>query len=126
MEKTSITTPQVPKALGPYSSGIRIGNLFFTAQSGADKDGTLATDFSKQAEQCLKNIKAVIEEAGGMMDDIVKCTIYLTNIDNFSIVNDVYASFFKNPYPSRICMEVSKFPGGENMNIEIDIIAHIE
>jgi 2-iminobutanoate/2-iminopropanoate deaminase len=124
MKKTEIISTDCPEPIGPYSEGLKSEDLIFTTQIGTVKDGDMISDDSqKQAEQSLKNIKSILEAGGGKMDDIVKCTVYLTNLDDFAAVNEVYKSFFTKPYPGRTCIQVAGLPGGAR--VEIEAIARV-
>lgn len=125
MEKIEIISDDCPEAIGPYSEGIRVGNLLFTVQIGTNKKGEIvAEDTAEQTAQCLKNIGSIMEAAGAELDDIVKCTVYLTDMDDFEKVNRIYKDFFRRPYPARACIQVGRLPGG--VKVEIEVIAYIE
>ncbi|MCD6400196.1 hypothetical protein J7L85_05330, partial [candidate division WOR-3 bacterium] len=107
--KRVIKTKKAPEAIGPYSQGILINKLLFISGqiSIIPETGELIKDdIRRETEQVMNNIKAIVEEAGGNMSDIVKTTIYLTNINNFNEVNEVYAAFFKESPPARATVEV--------------------
>ena len=119
----SISTDKAPAAGGPYSEAIAAGAV--VVASGQipvnPETGDVPDDIVDQARQALTNLKNVLEAAGSGMDKAVRVTIYITDISAFADVNKVYAEFFKEPYPSRSCVEVSKLPKG--VKIEIDAIA---
>lgn len=125
--KKIITTDKAPAALGPYSQGVKTGNLLFiSGQLGIDPStaklvpgGTAA-----EAEQAMKNLMNVLKAAGGESSDLVKTTILLNNMDDFGAVNTVYAGFFDKDYPARACYQVAKLPAGGM--VEIEAIAEIE
>lgn len=126
MNKSEIKTEKAPKAIGPYSQGVRIGrHLFLSGQipieplTGEVISGTIET----QTRQVLKNLQAVLEEAGAVMGDVVKTTVYLTDLSAFSEMNAVYGEFFGAPYPARATVGVSALPKGAG--VEIDAIAVI-
>jgi 2-iminobutanoate/2-iminopropanoate deaminase len=126
MRKT-IHTDWAPKAIGPYSQGVKItGNLLLTSgmipmlpDTGELVDG----DIAEQTAQALDNLRAIVEEAGGTMDDIVKTNVYLADINDFVAMNTIYAQYFSDNPPARVCVEVSNLPKGAL--IEIDAIAKI-
>lgn len=123
--KKKIDTIHAPKALGPYSQGIvnmTSKTLYVSGQTPIDPvtEG-IPESIEEQTERCLLNIKAILEEAGSSMDDVMKITVYLTNMDDFAKMNEIYARFFKEPFPARVTVEVSRLP--KNVNIEIDAIA---
>ena len=86
-------------------------------------DSGTGTDAATQAEQTLKNLRTVLETAGSGLDQVVRCTVYLTSMDDFAAVNEVYARFFTASHPSRSCVEVSRLPVGAL--VEIDAVARI-
>jgi len=125
--KRVIKTKGAPEAIGPYSQGISTKNLLFISGQIPiiPETGALIKDnIRRETEQVMNNIKAIVEEAGGKMGDIVKTTIYLTNINNFNQVNEVYATFFEENPPARATVEVSFLPKG--VGVEIDAIAEID
>jgi 2-iminobutanoate/2-iminopropanoate deaminase len=119
MSKQAVHTNLAPAALGPYSQGIIIGNLVFcSGQTGLDAGGNLAEDLAAQAEQCLQNLSAVLAEAGSNMEKVVKCTVFLTDMNDFAVVNEIYSRFFTAPYPARSCVQVCALPKGGVVEIE--------
>ncbi len=119
--KEIISTENAPKAVGAYSQGVSFSGLIFTSgQLPIDPaSGELNTgDIASQAEQAMKNVKAVIEKAGLTMDDILKVTILLADIADFAAVNQVYESFFTGNYPARSCFAVKDIPKGAGIEIE--------
>lgn len=123
MERKIIVTKNAPEAIGPYSQGVVAGNfLFCSGQIPIDPStgNQIKGSPREQAEQCLKNLKGIIREAGASMDDVVKVTIYLTSMDSFKEVNEIYATFFtKNP-PARATVAVVGLPLG--FNVEMDAV----
>jgi 2-iminobutanoate/2-iminopropanoate deaminase len=119
--KKIISTENAPKAVGAYSQGVSFGGFVFTSgQIPIDPaTGELNTgDIASQAEQCMKNVKAVIEAAGLTMDNVIKVNIMLTDIGDFAVVNQVYESFFTEDYPARCCFAVKDLPKGAGIEIE--------
>lgn len=123
--KTVIQTEKAPPAIGPYSQAVQSGNLLFiSGQLGLDFTGNLiAEDVAAQTRQALENIKLIIEAAGLKMDDIVKTTIYLRDLNDFTIVNNIYSEYFQPPYPARVCVQVAKLP--KDGKVEIEAVAGI-
>jgi 2-iminobutanoate/2-iminopropanoate deaminase len=126
MKKKVIQTEGAPKAIGPYSQAIQAGNfLFLSGQIPLDpKTGELVKgDIRKQTQQVLENIKGILESQGLGVEDVVKVTIFLKDIGNFSQVNEVYATYFLSSPPARSTVEVVKLP--RDADIEIETIALI-
>lgn len=122
MTKQKIQTQLAPPPSGTYSQAIQVGNIiYFAGQIPLDpQTGQLISDdFAKQAEKVFDNLKAVCEASHTRLDDIVKLTIYLTNLAFFPIVNDVMRRYFKEPYPARTTIQVSALP----MNVQIEVEA---
>ncbi len=120
--KEIIMSSKAPKAIGPYAHANRAGNMvFISGQIPVTAEGEVVEGIEAQAKQCLENVKSIIEEAGGSLDNIVKTTIFLTDLGNFAQVNEVYASYFTEKYPARTTVEISKLPLG--VGIEIEAIA---
>ena len=123
MIKKIITTDKAPAAIGPYSQAIKVGNLLFV--SGQIPVNPLNAEIpetiEEQTHQVMKNIEAILTEANLNWNNLVKTSIFLQNLDNFSIVNEIYASYFSDAYPARECVQVSALP--KNVLIEISIIA---
>lgn len=126
MEKESISTNKAPAAIGPYSQAIKTGNMIFTSgQLGINPEtGEFVDDnIQEETRQSLKNLMAIIEEAGGTFEDIVKVTIFIKDMENFSKINEVYEEYFSTHKPARSCVEISRLP--KNGNVEIEAIAII-
>src|SRR5688572_101622 len=127
MQKTAISTPLAPSAIGPYSQAIRCGNLLFVSgQIPIDPEtGQLIDDKSigGQTRRVLKNLQSILTAAGASMDGIVKTTVFLKNMDDFAGMNSVYAEFFSPPPPAQATVEVSRLP--RDVSIEIDCIAAV-
>ena len=125
MAKTRVMTEGAPGAVGPYSQGIRAGDLVFSSgQLPMPAGGQLETeDIAKAARYCLENVKAVLEAGGASMADVIKVTVFLTDMGDFGAVNEVYGEYFPEPYPARSCIEVAGLPLAAR--IEIEAIAAI-
>ncbi len=118
----SISTNSAPAAVGPYSQAIEAnGFVFCSGQLGLDpKTGQLAADdVAGQAAQALENIAVILAAAGSGINKVVKATVFIVDIKEFSSVNDVYASAFSVPFPARSCVEVSALPKGAKVEIEV-------
>ena len=121
MPKEIISTTNAPQAIGPYSQAVKTNNLMFiSGQIPLDpKTGNLVEgSIEDEANQVLKNLKSICEAAGYSLDDAVKITIFLTDLGNFAVVNDVMKEHFSEPYPARATVEVSGLPLGVNVEIE--------
>jgi len=123
MDKKVINTVKAPEAIGPYSQGIVAGNLLFTSGQLPinPATGVVAHTIEEQTVQVLDNLKAIVEAAGSTLEKVVKCTVYLQNMSDFAVVNKIYATYFPNNPPARVCVEVSKM--AKNALVEIDAIA---
>ncbi|WP_100978475.1 RidA family protein [Helicobacter pylori] len=122
--KEVIHSTLVPKAIGPYSQAIATNDLVFVSgQLGIDAStGEFkGTDIHSQTTQSMENIKAILKEAGLGMDSVVKTTILLKSLDDFAVVNGIYGSYFKEPYPARATFQVAKLP--KDALVEIEAIA---
>lgn len=127
MSRHVISTDRAPAAIGPYSQAVRHGDLVFcSGQIPLDADGERVggDDVAAQTEQVMKNLGAVLDAAGSSFADAVKATIFLTDLDDFATVNEVYARAFegKDP-PARACVQVAALPKG--VKVEIEMIAAI-
>ena len=121
MSKEVISTSKAPGAVGPYSQGIKTGNMFFfSGQIPIDPAiGKLVEgDVSAQAEQACKNVMALLESQGLTAANVVKTTVFITDMGNFAAVNEVYKKYFTAPCPARSCVEVSKLPLGAQVEVE--------
>ena len=121
MSKEIISTKNAPQAIGPYSQAVKAGNLMFISGQiplNPETGDLVSGSIEDEANQVLKNIKSICEAAGNSLEDIVKITIFLTDLDNFATVNDVMKEHFSEPYPARATIEVSGLPLGVNVEIE--------
>ena len=120
--KKVICSDKVGKAVGPYSQAIEAnGFVYVSGQLPFDKDGNKEEAVEKQTAQSLENMKAILEEAGLSMDNIVKTTVLLQNMADFGKMNEVYVTYFSGDYPARVCYEVARLP--KDVLVEIDCIA---
>ena len=124
--KQVISTLQAPAAIGPYSQAIRVGNLVYTSgqlpidpATGAFPEGGITA----QTRQSLLNVQAILAEAGLSMNDVVKTTVFLADMNDFAAMNAVYADFFSEPFPARSAVAVKTLPKGAQ--VEIEVIASI-
>jgi reactive intermediate/imine deaminase len=120
MPKIAITSKHAPSAIGPYSQAIRAGDtVYLSGQIGLDPaTGSLIEGLEPQAHQVFKNLRAVAQAAGGELDDVVKTTLLLTDLANFTKVNEIMASYFKEPYPARATYQVAALPRGALVEVE--------
>lgn len=121
MKKNAIHTDHAPKAVGPYSQAIEVGGLLYcSGQIAIDsKTGELSKGpIEEQVKIIMHNLKAVIEKAGGTLDNVMKTTIYITDMADYPKVNETYGSFFKEPYPARATVQVAALPKGAQVEIE--------
>nr|WP_072151937.1 RidA family protein [Candidatus Kryptobacter tengchongensis] len=124
MEKKIVYTEKAPKPVGPYSQAVIAGDFIFTAgQIPIDPktNQVVQGDIKEQTKQVLENLKAVLEASGATFDDVVKVTVYMRDLNEFSAMNEIYSEYFKNSPPARTTVEVSRLP--RDVKIEIDLIA---
>ena len=122
--KTVVTTDKAPGAIGPYSQGIKAGGfLFISGQMPVDpiSNGVVEGGIEAQTTQVLENIKAILSHQGLLMDNVVKTTVFLKDLNDFQIVNSIYANYFKEQAPARACVQVVKLP--KDVMVEIEAIA---
>ena len=124
MSKKVIASPLAPKAVGPYSQAVEAngtlyvsGQLPIDAQTGEFPEGGV----KEQLVQIFKNLQYILEEAGYSFDNVVKTTVYLTNMGDFGTLNEVYSQFYREPYPARVAYAVAALPKGALA--EVDVIA---
>lgn len=125
MSKKVISTSKAPAAIGPYSQANFInGVLYISGQIPIDPEtGNLVDGIEKETHQVMKNLKAILEEAGMSFSNVVKATIFLKSMDDFAAMNEIYASYLDaNNYPARETVQVSYLP--KNVSVEISMIAH--
>ncbi|HSH27172.1 MAG TPA: RidA family protein [Wenzhouxiangella sp.] len=123
MSKTPIHSNSAPAAIGPYSQAIRAGDtVYVSGQIPLDPESgeVIEGDFTALTERVFDNLAAVIEAAGGTMDDIVKLNIFLTDLSHFATVNELMAERFSEPYPARAAMQVAALPKG--VPVEMDAV----
>lgn len=122
--KKILYSANAPKPIGPYSQAIEFGNLIFTSGMIAlDTDGNLVSDDIKhQTRKAINNIKSILEDNGVSLDNIVKTTIYLKDLNDFTAMNEVYAEFFGKGMPARMTFQAAKLP--KDAKVAIDAIAY--
>lgn len=120
MPKQAISSNNAPKAIGPYSSAIKMGNmLFVSGQIPVDPaTGNIPESISEQAAQSLSNLEGLVKDSGYTLADVVKTTVFITDIKDFDAFNKVYATYFAEPYPARSCVAVRDLPKGVKVEIE--------
>lgn len=121
-----VSTTKAPAAIGPYSQGIVVNNLFYSSgQIPLTPEGTLVEgDIKEQTHQVFKNIQAVLEEAGASLNTVVKVTAFLKNMDDFADFNEVYGNYFHEHKPARSCVEVARLP--KDVLVEIEVVALVK
>lgn len=121
MKKTIIKTDLAPEAVGTYSQGVEYnGTYYFSGQIGLDpKTMTLADGFRPQLDQIMKNIDGLLKSQDLTRENIIKTSIFVTDLANFGEVNEVYTEYFSDPYPARSCVQVPALPKGAVVEIEV-------
>lgn len=125
MDKKIVLADKAPKPIGPYSQAVKVGNtLYISGQIAINvEDDTIVTDnISAETHQVMKNILAILDSENLTFDNVVKSSIFLSDMENFSLVNEAYGSYFKTNPPARETVEVSTLP--KNVNVEISTIAY--
>jgi len=123
MTKKIISTQNAPAAIGPYSQAVRHGDtLYVSGQLPLNPETKkMDDDVRAQTEQSMNNIKAILKEAGSSMENVIRCGIFVTDLADFTTVNEMYASFFEGDYPARATAQVAALPLGAK--VELDAIA---
>ena len=119
-----VSTSGAPKAIGPYSQAIRAGGFLFTSGQVAIDPATqqvISGDVAAQTDRVLKNLGAILKEAGSSFETVVRCTVFLKNMGDFAAMNEVYARYFTQAPPARSTVEVARLP--KDVLVEIDVIA---
>lgn len=124
MDKKSVETTKAPAAAGPYSQAIISGGFIFcSGQIGIDPESKeLTSGIKNQTNQVFANLKEVLQSASASFTDVVKVNVYLKDMDDYAVMNDIYAKHFPKPYPTRATIEVAKLPKGAL--VEIELIAY--
>lgn len=123
MEKKAISTNNAPGAIGPYSQAINVGDFIYTSGQLPINvaTGVMPESIEEQTRQSLENVKAIVEAAGSSMDKVVKTTVFLQDMNDFVKMNEVYSTFFAQPYPARSAVQVARLP--KDAKVEIEVIA---
>ena len=121
-----VQTNQAPAAIGPYSQGIVVNNLFYSSgQIPLTAEGMMvAGDVKEQTHQVFRNLQAVLSEAGASLETVVKATVFIKNMDEFAAVNEVYGEYFSTHKPARSCVEVARLP--KDALVEIEVVALVK
>lgn len=126
MSIKAINSSKAPAAIGPYSHSVLAGNLLFVSgQLPIDPaNGEMPQDVQQQTKQSLENCKAILEEAGATLNDVVKATIFIKDMNQFGKINEVYAEYFDEHKPARACVEVARLP--KDALVEIEMIVFVK
>lgn len=119
-----VTTEQAPNAIGPYSQGIKEGDRVYVSGQGPIDPETgevVSEDIAEQTAQTIENVSAILEAADSSLNDVLKATVYLTDMGDYEVVNQVYAEYVDTPYPARVAIEVSRLP--IDIGVEIEVVA---
>jgi 2-iminobutanoate/2-iminopropanoate deaminase len=121
-----VQTNQAPAAIGPYSQGIIVNNLFYSSgQIPLTAEGLMVTgDVKEQTHQVFRNLQAVLTEAGASLETVVKATVFIKNMDEFAAVNEIYGEYFSAHKPARSCVEVARLP--KDALVEIEVVALVK
>ena len=127
MKKQIIHTDKAPQAIGPYSQGVKYNGFLYTSGQipfNVEKNELVTTGIQDEVHQVMKNVIAILEAGGTSIDNVVKTTIFVKDLNDFNAVNEVYASYFNDTnYPARECVEVARLPRDENVEISVIAIA---
>lgn len=120
-----IKTSNAPAAIGPYSQAMVVGNMLFTSGQVPinPATGEIPEGVEAQAKQALANVKNLIEAAGASIDKVVKTTVFIKNMDDFTKINEIYAQYFTEPFPARSCVEVARLP--KDVLLEVEAIVEL-
>ncbi len=127
MDKKVISTEKAPAALGPYSQAIKAGNMIFVSGQIPFVPETMeliSEDVQEQTKQSLENVKAILEEAGASLNDVVKAGVFIKDMNDFAKINEIYAEYFTDNKPARACVEVARLP--KDVKVEIEVIAVVD
>lgn len=121
-----INTKEAPAAIGPYSQGIIVNNMFFSSgQIPLTAEGELVNgDVQEQTHQVFKNLQAILKEAGASLESVIKATVFIKDMNDFAKVNEVYGEYFSTHKPARSCVEVARLP--KDVQVEIEVIALVK
>ncbi|MDX6154434.1 RidA family protein [Marinococcus sp. PL1-022] len=118
-----VYTNQAPEAIGPYSQGIKVNNVFYSSgQIPLTTAGEIVSGgVEEQTHQVFQNLQAVLAEAGSSLNHVIKATVFIKDMDEFPVINEVYGSYFQEHQPARSCVEVARLP--KDVKVEIEVIA---
>lgn len=122
--RRAVSSPAAPKAIGPYSQAIQAGPLLFlSGQIPLDPETgqMIEGDIAAQTHRVFKNLQAVLEAAGATLDDVVRTTVYVADMNDFAVINEVYGAYFSSPAPARATVQAARLP--KDARVEIDMIA---
>lgn len=125
MPRSAVSTPNAPQAIGPYSQAIRAGDLLFVSGQIPLDPSTgqlIEGGIGPQTERVLTSIGNILAAAGSSLDQVVRCTVFLADMNEFAGMNEVYGRFFTSPAPARATVQVARLP--RDVRVEIDVIAH--
>ena len=125
--RQAVSTPSAPQAIGPYSQGVRAGSLLFVSGQVPIDPGTgniIEGDIAAQTHRVLQNIGEILKAGGASFDHVVRTTVFLADMNDFTAMNAVYATYFAAPAPARATVQVSRLP--KDARVEIDVIASFE
>lgn len=124
-EKTIISTKEAPAAIGPYSQAVRVGPLLFVSGQIPvnPATGDIPGNVQDQTHQSMKNLQAIIQEAGGTLKNVVKTTVFIKNMDQFTEVNEVYGQYFQEDPPARACVEAARLP--KDVLVEVEAVVYL-
>jgi 2-iminobutanoate/2-iminopropanoate deaminase len=125
--KQAVSSSEAPKAIGPYSQAVRVGQLLFVSGQVPLDPATgqiVAGDIAAQTRRVFDNLGAVLKAGGRSFADVVKTTVFLADMNDFAAVNDVYGTYFSEPYPARATVQVARLP--KDARVEIDLIASFD
>ncbi len=128
MVKQVIETPRAPAAIGTYSQAVRVGDtVYLSGQIPLDPDNMelVEGDAGAQIRQVFDNLSAVADAAGGSLADVVKLTVYLTDLEHFALVNEIMGQYFSEPYPARAAIGVSRLPKGAMVEMDAVVVAPV-
>ncbi|RSL29571.1 RidA family protein [Salibacterium salarium] len=122
----TIFTPKAPTAIGPYSQGIVVNNIFYSSgQIPLTPEGEMVEGgVREQTHQVFQNVKAVLAEAGSSLESVIKATVFIKNMEEFPVINEIYGEYFDEHQPARSCVEVAKLP--KDALVEIEVIALVK
>jgi 2-iminobutanoate/2-iminopropanoate deaminase len=124
--RQAVSTDDAPKAIGPYSQAIKAGNLVFVSGQIPIDPATgefVPGDVKAQTDRVMRNLTAILAAAGTSMDAVVRCTVYLADMNDFAAMNEVYGSYFSQPAPARATIQAVRLP--KDARVEIDVIATV-